>query len=112
MIPKKVCIIGSGNWGSAIARLVGENTIKHPDLFEKDVTQWVFEEMVNGRKLTEIINTDHENVKYLPGRKLPENIIAVPDIVDAAGVNVNVNFILHKETMVQSFMHIFIILFR
>jgi hypothetical protein len=26
-------------------------------------------------------------------------------------VNVNVNFILHKETMVQSFMHIFIIYF-
>ena len=28
---------------------------------------WVFEEEVDGRKLTEIINTDHENVKYLPG---------------------------------------------
>ena len=24
---------------------------------------WVFEEEVNGRKLTEIINTEHENVK-------------------------------------------------
>ena len=45
---------------------------------------WVFEEEVNGRKLTEIINTDHENVKYLPGRQLPENIVAVPDISDAA----------------------------
>ena len=36
---------------------------------------WVFEEMVDGRKLTEIINTDHENVKYLPGHKLPPNVV-------------------------------------
>ena len=48
------------------------------------VAMWVFEEEVNGRKLTEIINTDHENVKYLPGRKLPENVVAVPDISVAA----------------------------
>lgn len=45
---------------------------------------YVFEEMVNGRKLSEIINTDHENVKYLPGKKLPSNVIAVTDIVQAA----------------------------
>jgi len=84
MSPKKVCIIGSGNWGSAIAKLVGENTSSHPDLFVKETPMWVFEEDVNGRKLTEIINTDHENVKYLPGQKLPVNIVAVPNVVDAA----------------------------
>jgi len=84
MSPKKVCIVGSGNWGSAIARLVGVNTARFPDRFVKDVNMWVFEEEVNGRKLTEIINTDHENVKYLPGRPLPTNIVAVPDISDAA----------------------------
>jgi len=39
---------------------------------------------VEGRKLTEIINTDHENVKYLPGRPLPHNVVAVPDIETAA----------------------------
>lgn len=38
---------------------------------------WVFEEMINGRKLTEIINQDHENVKYLPGFKLPENVVSI-----------------------------------
>ncbi len=37
---------------------------------------WVFEETVGDRKLTEIINTDHENVKYLPGFKLPVNVVA------------------------------------
>jgi len=84
MAPKKVCIVGSGNWGSAIAKLVGFNAERFPDRFHKNVNMWVFEEMVNGRKLTEIINTKHENVKYLPGRILPTNIIAVPDIAAAA----------------------------
>merc|ERR1711980_86579 len=45
---------------------------------------WVFEEMVNGRKLSEIINAVHENMKYLPGHKLPENVLAIPDLVEAA----------------------------
>ena len=45
---------------------------------------WVYEELIEGRKLTEIINEDHENVKYLPGVKLPENVVAVPELLDAA----------------------------
>merc|ERR1711994_607284 len=45
---------------------------------------WVFEEMVEGQKLTEIINTKHVNVKYLPGITLPDNVVAVPDNVEAA----------------------------
>uniref|UniRef100_C1BZW2 Glycerol-3-phosphate dehydrogenase [NAD(+)] n=1 Tax=Caligus clemensi TaxID=344056 RepID=C1BZW2_CALCM len=81
---KRICIIGSGNWGSAIARIVGANVKRHPNLFQLNVKMWVMEEMVNGEKLTSIINTRHENVKYLPGQHIPDNIVAVPDIVDAA----------------------------
>ena len=82
---KKICIVGSGNWGSAIAKIVGENVSRYPDKFyAAAVKMWVFEEIVDGKKLTEIINTTHENVKYLKGHKLPENIVAVPDIVEAA----------------------------
>ncbi|KAK5614760.1 glycerol-3-phosphate dehydrogenase [Crenichthys baileyi] len=80
--PKKVCVIGSGNWGSAIAKIVGANAAKY-DTFDTKVNMWVFEEMVNGRKLSEIINTDHENVKYLPGHKLPPNVVAVPDLAES-----------------------------
>merc|ERR1712233_262067 len=58
MAPKKVCIVGSGNWGSAIARLVGFNAARLPDRFQREVAMWVFGEEGNGRKLTEIINTD------------------------------------------------------
>uniref|UniRef100_A0A671TF74 Glycerol-3-phosphate dehydrogenase [NAD(+)] n=1 Tax=Sinocyclocheilus anshuiensis TaxID=1608454 RepID=A0A671TF74_9TELE len=81
--PKRVCIVGSGNWGSAIAKIVGTNA-RNNSKFDSTVNMWVFEETVNGRKLTEIINTDHENVKYLPGHELPENVVAVPDLLDAA----------------------------
>lgn len=37
---------------------------------------YVFEEMINGKKLTEIINETHENVKYLPGHTLPANVVS------------------------------------
>jgi glycerol-3-phosphate dehydrogenase (NAD+) len=86
--PDKVCIIGSGNWGSAIATKVGPNCERLP-FFQSPVNMWVYEEMVSVQegmkhvKLTDVINTRHENVKYLPGIKLPENVIAVADLAEA-----------------------------
>lgn len=38
---------------------------------------YVYEEIINGKKLTEIINETHENVKYLPGHKLPPNVVSI-----------------------------------
>ncbi|BFZ22215.1 hypothetical protein BsWGS_25254 [Bradybaena similaris] len=84
MAPQKICIVGSGNWGSAIAKIVGNNALEKPDLFDPDISMWVFEEQINGHKLTHIINTQHENVKYLKGIKLPERVVAIPDVVDAS----------------------------
>jgi len=78
---EKVCIIGSGNWGSAISKIIGKNVLAHPE-FSSTVKMWVFEEYINGRKLTEIINTCHDNVKYLPNIKLPPNVVACSDIVE------------------------------
>jgi len=77
--PKRICIIGSGNWGSVIAKIVGDNVAANPSKWVQDVQMYVYEEMIDGQKLTEIINTKHENVKYLPGHTLPKNIIANPD---------------------------------
>lgn len=61
--------------GSAIAKIVGNNAIQHQHIDEK-VTMYVYEEIINGKKLTEIINETHENVKYLPGHKLPANVVS------------------------------------
>ncbi|XP_012939649.1 glycerol-3-phosphate dehydrogenase [NAD(+)], cytoplasmic [Aplysia californica] len=81
---KRVSVIGSGNWGSAIAKIVGMNVLENPDMFDPEVYMYVYEEVVNGRKLTDIINTEHENVKYLPDIQIPANVVAVPDVIKAS----------------------------
>lgn len=78
----KVTIVGSGNWGSAIAKIIGRN-VRILSEFDPTVTMYVYEEIIDGKKLTEIINEQHENVKYLPGVKLPDNVVAEPDIIKA-----------------------------
>ncbi|PGH34344.1 glycerol-3-phosphate dehydrogenase (NAD+) [[Emmonsia] crescens] len=96
----KVTVIGSGNWGSAISKMVAENVAANPDIFEPAVHMWVFEEQVevpqsskhynkelpicNGpQNLTDIINELHENVKYLPNITLPPNLHANPSLEDS-----------------------------
>uniref|UniRef100_A0A8C2UDB8 Glycerol-3-phosphate dehydrogenase [NAD(+)] n=2 Tax=Coturnix japonica TaxID=93934 RepID=A0A8C2UDB8_COTJA len=82
MSPLRVCIVGSGNWGSAIAIIIGKN-VQKSNRFDPTVNMWVFEEIINRRKLSEIINKEHQNVKYLPGSMLPQNVVAVPDLAEA-----------------------------
>jgi len=79
----RVAIIGSGNWGSAIARIAGMNVTKHADAFDQHVPAWVYEEEFEGQKLTELINATHVNKKYLPDVRLPENVVAIPDLLEA-----------------------------
>lgn len=86
--------------GSAIAKIVAENTREHADLFEPDVQMWVYEEettvpkaskhydpsseySTKTQKLTTLINHFHENVKYLPDIALPTNIIANPSLQES-----------------------------
>lgn len=93
---KRVCIVGAGNWGSVAAMIIARNVQRY-EHYDKTVNMWVYEELVNGRKLTEIINEDHVNVKYLPNRRLPDNVLAVPDLLDAArGCNVLVFVLPHQ----------------
>ncbi|KAF4126969.1 glycerol-3-phosphate dehydrogenase (NAD+) [Geosmithia morbida] len=94
----KVTVVGSGNWGSTIAKIVAENTRENPNLFEEKVQMWVYEEEIQipkeskhydesigdkPQKITEVINRVHENVKYLPGIALPDNLVANPSLEDA-----------------------------
>ncbi|KAK6181467.1 hypothetical protein SNE40_009311 [Patella caerulea] len=84
MSARSVCIVGSGNWGSAIAKIVGNNVKERREHFKECVPMYMYEEEFNGRKLTEIVNTEHENIKYLPGIKLPENVVAIPNLLEAS----------------------------
>ena len=100
MVLEKVCLIGSGNWGSAIAKIVGRNVLRHEG-FDPQVRMWTFEEVVQGQRLTEIINTRHENIKYLPNVKLPENVVAVPELkVAAQGATLLIFVIPHQVSSV------------
>lgn len=113
MSAPKVTIVGSGNWGSAAARRIALNVmdlneIEGSQRYNSTVTMWVYEEevrvssdfqirrtrnpflyfsvigmQVDGRKLTDIINNDHVNSKYLPGVPLPLNVVASSDIHEA-----------------------------
>mmetsp|Transcript_9339 Transcript_9339/g.22943 ORF Transcript_9339/g.22943 Transcript_9339/m.22943 type:complete len:479 (-) Transcript_9339:1251-2687(-) len=84
----KVALIGSGNWGSAVATIIGKNVERYPELFHSQVDMYVFEETVEvdggeKKKLSEVINQTGFNVKYLPSVKLPKTIHANPDLQDA-----------------------------
>jgi len=57
----RTAVIGGGSWGTALASVLGSNG--------HETTIWCHDEAV-ARALTE----QHENPKYLPGLKLPENV--------------------------------------
>lgn len=80
--PFKAAIIGSGNWGTTIGKLMAENCGEKGSIFEQEVPMWVHEEFIEGESLIDIINTKHENVKYLPGITLPSNLVANKDIAE------------------------------
>ncbi|KAJ1310977.1 hypothetical protein OPQ81_009486 [Rhizoctonia solani] len=83
MAKEKVCVVGSGNWGSSIARIAALNVKEHSDIFEEEITMYVHEEEVDGKPLSSIINEKHENVKYLSGVQLGPNVKAEPDPIKA-----------------------------
>jgi len=99
---KKVVIIGSGNFASALAPIVGKNC-ERLDEMQTTVNMWVYEEEFEGQKLSEVINTEHENRKYLPGIKLPDNIVAVTNVTEAVkDANVLIFCVPHQVPCVMS----------
>lgn len=82
----RVAMIGSGAWACTAVKMIAEN-LRSPEKaakFVQEVKMYVWEEEVDGRKLTEVINETHENVKYLPGCPLGDNVVACPDLIETA----------------------------
>lgn len=80
--PLKICVIGSGNFGSTVAKVLAENA-SEKELFDSKVVMWTFDEKIpdrNNQSIVDIINTEHENVKYLPGIALPHNLYSERDL--------------------------------
>lgn len=63
----KVCVLGSGGWGTAVSILLHNNG--------HDVTLWSFD-----RTECENLKKYHENKPFLPGIKIPEGIAFVNDL--------------------------------
>lgn len=113
---EKICIVGSGNWGSCIAKIIGHNVALLANGSEEGcarwgespvVNMWVFEETVklengNDAKLSEVINSLHENIKYLPGVKLPTCVRAVPDLKEAASDATLLVFVLPHQFVARA----------
>lgn len=78
----RVAMVGSGAWACAAMHIVAQNCAAADvaDEFVDDVRMWVFEEDYEGSKLTQVINSRHENPRYLPGIDLGTNTIADPDL--------------------------------
>ncbi|SOV78001.1 glycerol-3-phosphate dehydrogenase, putative [Plasmodium sp. gorilla clade G3] len=78
-VPLKVSIIGSGNWGTVVSRIIGMNAQKLK-IFHPVVKMYVKEEIVEEERLSDIINKRKENIKYMKGMKIPENILAISNL--------------------------------
>jgi len=104
--PWKAAAVGSGSWGNTVALLMASNVASLKD-WHNEVRMQIYDELIIteqdmyglqqaakngsaaisasnlGSKLSEIINTKHINVKYLPNVDLPKNLVAVPEMDDA-----------------------------
>ncbi|MCL2190967.1 MAG: NAD(P)-dependent glycerol-3-phosphate dehydrogenase [Treponema sp.] len=67
----RIAVIGAGAWGTAVAKIAAEKG--------GEVVLWSLEE--DNR---DDINLRHENSRFLPGIRLPGNLRATSDIVEAA----------------------------
>lgn len=67
---KKMCVLGAGSWGTALAIVLANNNY--------EVSLWTLNETQKNE-----INLNKTNNKYLPGIKIPKNIISTCDIGSA-----------------------------
>lgn len=72
MNEKNIGIIGAGAWGTGFAEALARGGHR--------IQIWALEDDV-----VKSINSEHENVRYLKGYKLSENITASSDILEVAG---------------------------
>lgn len=67
---KKVCVLGTGSWGTALALSLAKNNF--------DVLMWS-----RRKERAESINKNRENTEYLPGATFPDNLNVTDDLDEA-----------------------------
>ena len=77
---------------------IGERVRELQGEYDERILMWCKEETLDdGRQLTEVINEEHENTKYLPKQKIPTNVVAVPDLCQSVqGADILIFVIPHQ----------------
>ena len=93
-----VIIDVSGAFFFSSASHIGERVRQLQGEYDERILMWCKEETLdNGKKLTEVINEEHQNVKYLPGQIIPDNVVAVPDLRESVqGADILIFVIPHQ----------------
>ncbi len=68
----KIAILGGGGWGTALAIVLSRSRKTH------EISLWV-----HNATLAESIRRERENKMYLPGAKLPQDVVIHPDLEPA-----------------------------
>lgn len=69
MEKKRIAVLGAGSWGTALSIVLAQNS--------HNVNLWA-----RRNEHIESLNKERENSRYLPGIKLPENILIYSNITD------------------------------
>ncbi|GAA5159285.1 NAD(P)H-dependent glycerol-3-phosphate dehydrogenase [Pseudonocardia eucalypti] len=83
---RRAAVLGAGSWGTSFAKVLADAG--------REVSLWA-----RRPEVVKVINADHRNPDYLPGIRLPENLVAVADPAEAmAGADVVV-FAVPSQTL-------------
>lgn len=78
-----VGIIGAGSFGTAIGNVLARDIANKP-MFHSTITMWMYDEEIDDGGTRTMLSTyvqhRHENRKYLPGVRLPDNLAVVTDL--------------------------------
>lgn len=76
LYPRKVCLIGAGSYGTAVARVVADNLPRlGGDQFDPTLYFWA-----RRPSLAQEMTQSRENPQYLPGAKFPVNLHVSSDL--------------------------------
>lgn len=79
-----------------MGKILAENAAALSDVEER-VNMFVYDELFDGIRLSDLINSHHINEKYLPQIQLPDNLVSCTDLVETAKYSDIIVFVMPKQ---------------